>query len=66
MSRTPQSRFYTVLGWVVFTLAKRYAKKRLTPDTGGKGKKLLAAGAVAAVAGGAAYAAKSADSSTHA
>lgn len=66
MSRTPQSRFYTVLGWVVFTLAKRFAKKRLTPDTGSTGKKLLVVGALAAVAGGAAYAANSADHSPQA
>lgn len=55
MSRSPQSRFYTVLGWVVFTYAKRWARKKVTPER--PGRKLLVAGAVAAVVGGAAYAA---------
>lgn len=56
MSRSSKSRLYTVLGWAVFTLVKRQAKKKLTPDTGGgKGKKLLAAGAVLAAVGGGAY-----------
>lgn len=65
MSKSSKSQFYTLLGWIVFSLAKRQAKKRLhVGGSGSKGKKLLLAGAGVAAVGGAAYVASNSSNQT--